>query len=112
MTAARLAWLEELARGPAARHRGPTGSHCMRLKWVEWNYRDRDTGATVTEAEAKARWGARWWDHCRIGGERLTQLGWQVLRQHRERLAQIDRLGDERRPPPIKLWKAGNGDGD
>jgi hypothetical protein len=89
MTEARARWLEELSRGPAQRRRGPVGYQCMQLKWVEWNYLDRDTGATVTEDEARASWGDRWWQHCRVGGERLTQLGWQVLRPHRERMARL-----------------------
>ena len=90
MTEARARWLEELSHGPANRHRSIVGFQCMKLGWTEWHYVDRDSGLPASETEARAQWGDDWWAHMRMDGERLTPHGWQVLRQHRERLAKLD----------------------
>jgi len=90
LTPGRIAWLEVLSHGPTDRRgRGPVGYHCMQLGWTTWHYVDRETGHPISEAEARERWGFRWWDEVRMVGERLTDAGWTVLRQHRERMDKL-----------------------
>jgi len=89
MTPGRIAWLEKLSQGPAKRGRSVVGYQVMQLGWTEWHYVDRATGMPISEDEARENNGARGWDCVRNDGERLTQLGWTVLRQHRERMAKL-----------------------
>jgi hypothetical protein len=89
MTDARVAWLEKLTQGPAYRARTAVGAQCMQLGWVEWNYLDGETRQPISEDEARARYGQRWWDCVRCEGERITVMGRQALADHRDRMAKL-----------------------
>jgi hypothetical protein len=81
LTPARRAWLHKLKNeGVAKRAKSRTGYDCMRAGWTEWNFVPL-SGAeeNLTHAEAKARFGDKYWDFVGISGERLTPLGKKVL---------------------------------
>ncbi len=85
VTPKRLAWLRLLAEsGPQKRGRryGPIGYACMQAGWTEWDYRD-PAGATISVAEAKARYGdQQWFTICsppKSNDERLTAAGRAIL---------------------------------
>ena len=55
ITPARIAWLRKLRdEGPAVRAKSVVGYECMKLGWTDWLVRDRETGAVLTLAEARA----------------------------------------------------------
>jgi len=78
LTAKRLAWLKRLLLGPAHRTSN-VGYYCMQAGWSEWNWLDRH-GQPISMDEAKERWGSPdLWSHITSDGERITQLGREVL---------------------------------
>jgi hypothetical protein len=82
MTLKRLQWLRLLDVKPSNPRKTRTGYDCMAAGLTEWNYVNAK-GEHMTAAEAKERYGDRYWDHVRIEGERLTKLGHEVLLRHR-----------------------------
>lgn len=79
LTPKRLAWLRQLRdRGPLEHGSTSIGYYCMRAGWTEWDYITAE-GEHLNAAEARARFGDRYWDHVRIGGARLTEVGRLLL---------------------------------
>jgi len=86
MTKPRKAWLEHLlAHGPAKRRKSPVGFNCMQLGWTEWNYSLPD-GTPVTKADAKERFGEKWFDNVTTNfEERITEAGRAALQAARSK---------------------------
>jgi hypothetical protein len=78
LTNRRRQWLEKLLDGPATRSKANTAFYCMQAGWSEWNYVD-DGGMPITVEQAREHFGYQWWRLVRIDGERITELGRQVL---------------------------------
>jgi hypothetical protein len=83
LTPKRLAWLRQLAEsGPADRH-SSVGFFCMQAGLTEWNWVLKETGEPIAMDEAKARFGMpECWERVRAEGERLTEAGHAVVREH------------------------------
>ena len=84
LTDKRLEWLRLLQwKEPLGRNRTNVGFYCMQAGWTEWNYRN-DAGEDMTAAEAKERYGEKYWEIVSGVGERLTELGRAVLEGPRQ----------------------------
>lgn len=78
-TESRLRWLRAVDADMAAKYpRGRTRYDCMQLGWTEWAWRMKETGEMVSEDKARS-FGPDKWSRIEIAGERLTDLGRQVL---------------------------------
>jgi hypothetical protein len=81
VTYLRLQWLRLVEMKPGAVSHNRVGFDCKKLGWTEWNYRTRH-GDNITQEEAKATYGERFWEHVRVHGERLTDAGRRVIEEH------------------------------
>jgi hypothetical protein len=84
VTALRLEWLKLVAVKPGSVSHNQVGYACRKLGWTDWNYRTRN-GEFIDEAEARKRFGDRYWQHVRIAGERLTEAGRRIIEQEEGR---------------------------
>ena len=79
MTPHRARWLRQLLEGPANRAKSRIGYDCMVLGWTRWAYRDKRRGDIINHAEARSRYGGKWFDEVDRAGETITQYGREAL---------------------------------
>lgn len=83
LTPRRREWLVHLLPGPALRPsgiQGRTAYDCMVLQWTRYNWKDKATGADMDGDELRRKYGEdAWGEHAVAAGDRLTELGRQML---------------------------------